>query len=410
MEQIKTKTILIFAYYSFRDPVFQSAVLPYFKNFPQKNTYCFYLLTFEQEKYSMSAQEAKRVKADLLKHNIIWKRRQWHSGYFKLPKKLYDLLAGIIASVWLVKVKHIDCIYSEGFPGAVIAHFVSKICRIAHIVHTFEPHTDYMVEGGVWKKTSWEAKFLRYFEAKVGENAYAILTATDAYIQQLKKHGIKAQIYRVPSCVDIEHFKFNQAARQEIRDALSIQHDEIVIVYIGKTGGMYWDKEIFEFFSLCLQENRLFRFLFFTTEPPENIATARIKYGIPEDKLYVKYVRREDMPKYLSAADWGLVPVCQYPSKRFCSPIKDGEYWACGLPLIIPENISDDFSYAIEHEIGVVLKSTAQDDMKSGIECMKKFSMMHGKEEVAVRARSFVLADRNVKIYQLLYKEMFDTL
>ena len=237
------KSILIFAYYGFKDPVFQSAVLPYFLNFPNRDQYRFILMTFEHEKFALTPLEKEHITRELSANNIEWIQNKWHSGRFKPIKKLYDLTIGVFKTVGLVKKYQVSCVYSEGFPGAVIAHYVAQFTRRPHIIHTFEPHTDYMIEGGTWKRTGWEAILLRKFETHVAKKAAVLMTATQAMIDIWQKKT-KAQFYRVPSCVDIKHFQFNQEERNTLRKKYNIRENEVVIVYLGKFGGMYVEQGI----------------------------------------------------------------------------------------------------------------------------------------------------------------------
>ncbi|HEY4651975.1 MAG TPA: hypothetical protein VIG72_11210, partial [Pontibacter sp.] len=43
-----------------------------------------------------------------------------------------------------------------------------------------------------------------------------------------------------------------------------------------------------------------------------------------------------------------------YPSARYCSPVKIGEYWASGLPVLLTEGVGDD-SDIIKNEGGGAL-------------------------------------------------------
>ncbi len=45
--------------------------------------------------------------------------------------------------------------------------------------------------------------------------------------------------------------------------------------------------------------------------------------------------------------------------------IKIGEYWACGLPVIITENVGDDSDFIEEQGIGVKLKNGWKDQSPS---------------------------------------------
>jgi len=404
------KSILIFAYYSFKDPVFQSAVLPYFLNFPNKDRYRFILLTFEHERFTIAPAEKELLTRNLTANNIEWVQGKWHSGGFKLVKKAYDLVAGVFKTIRLVQKYQVSCVYSEGFPGAVIGHYVSRFTGKPHIVHTFEPHTDYMIESGVWKKTSWEAILLKKFEKRVAKKATVLMTATQAMIDEWQKKT-KAQFYRVPSCVDIKHFQFNQDDRNAVRKKYNIRENEVVIVYLGKFGGMYVEQELFDFFQqinfLQKSTSYIFRFMILTPDKKERIKNFIDKSGIEMKQFIIDSLTRSEVPSYLSAGDIAFSGVRQNPSKRYCSPIKHGEYWACGLPVIVPDGISDDYLLVEKYNIGWRMPMLNKEGY---IETMKKVFAewcWEKQPEYRQRAREFVIRDRNVEEYQALYAKIF---
>jgi glycosyltransferase involved in cell wall biosynthesis len=63
------------------------------------------------------------------------------------------------------------------------------------------------------------------------------------------------------------------------------------------------------------------------------------------------------MPRYLSAADAGLSFVLPAPSKRASSPVKNGEYLACGLPVVTTDGIGDYSDLVGRRRVGVVVRS-----------------------------------------------------
>ncbi len=409
MSSVKThSTILIFAYYSFKDPVFQSAVLPYFNGLSRESPGLrFILLTFEQKKFLLDKATVIRVEEELREHNITWFRASWNSGSFKLVKKAYDILQSIVLSSYLLVRFKVDKIYSEGFPGAVLSHWLAKIFRKDHIVHTFEPHTQYMIEAGVWNEGSWEAKMLSKYEIKVAKGATHLLTATDAMVQRLGKMKLKAQVLRVPSCVDMDTFRYQPGERIRIRAQLNVKDDEVMIVYLGKFGGMYMEEEIFEFYKVCEEYPRLkFKYLVLTIEEKGKVLDLIDRYSLPKNKFFIKKVSRSEVSSYLSSSDFGFVAVRQFPGKRFCSPIKDGEYWACGLPVIIPKGISDDYIYASQHEIGIVMKDTTKESFTRVCEEMLEWRSKD-KEEVVERCRDFVKSDRDISLFKPMYRNIF---
>lgn len=396
--------VLIFSYYSFKDPVFQSAVLPYFTEITYPD-HDFLLLTFEHEKYVYEEGEIKRIEQSLKEKRIFWFRLKWRSGSFKPFKKLYDLVQSMTFSLKLIQEHRVNYIYSEGFPGAILGYFITKKAKLPHIVHSFEPHGEYMLEAGVWNKSSWEYKLQKYFEKTVAKKAFAILTATLAMAEKIQCWGTDGKIFKVPSCVDTNLFKPNQEYRNEIRRKLHISERDLLFVYLGKFGGMYMDEQFFELLKQ-LQEYKSFksRFLIISTDDHSYIWNQILNYDINRSLVNVVTLSRDEVPKYLNAGDFGVVAVKPYPSKRYCSPIKDGEYWACGLPIIIPEGVSDDFIIAEEEKIGIVWKEG--EDLPPKIE---KFYMEENMGLIRDKCYSFVKKDRSMDSFVGLYRKLFSS-
>jgi len=401
-----TRTILIFAYYSFNDPVFQSAVLPYFKSFPNSENWKFLLLTWEQKQYALSKYQKDSLKEELRRQNIEWKTLLWHSGSLKIIKKLYDLVVGMMVSCYLVAKYKADVIYSEGFPGAVISHYLSKVTGARHIVHTFEPHADYMLEAGIWSHRSWEFRLLKKWERKVARNCASILTATSAYKEIISSWGVdQDKIVRVPSCVDVDHFYFREKERTKIRNEYKIADAEVVIVYLGKIGGMYMDNELFDFFELCEKSETLkFKYFIFTGDDHHYVKGQLFERDIPLEKCLVRKLKRSDVPSYLSAADVAFCGIRPIKSRLYSSPIKNGEYWACGLPIIIPRGISDDYILAEKHKIGTVLNRVDEKNFEHVISLLPE--LLQDRIRIRQRAVAFCKEDRAIESYQKLIEKI----
>lgn len=393
------KTIFIFAYYSYKDPVFQSAVLPYFLNFPDKEKFKFVLLTFEQKEFELSEDECVTVASYLESYNIMWHKRTWHSGRFKFVKKAYDFVTSLFVSISLILKYKADFIYSEGFPGAIITHFLSGLTGRKHIVHTFEPHADYMIESGVWNEASWEAKLIKSMQDRIAKKAFAILTATQAMIDIYKEKCPRTRFYRVPSCVDLDLFRFDIEARNTLRTKFDIGEHQTLMVYLGKLDGMYWEQELFDFFAVMESSTQIdFKFLIITREDK-----AKYEHLLNEKMIWLS-ASREEVPKLLSAADVAVCGIRNIPSRRFSSPIKNGEYWAMGLKTVIPVGISDDYLFAEQEKIGWILPTVDDNGYRKVLSELEQDLDLKQK---SARARNFVEKDRSITVYQDLYKDIF---
>ncbi len=194
---MKQKTILIFAYYSYYDPVFQSAVLPYFRGLSQNKSLRFVLLTFEKNQYQITKEAYVQLKKELAtEDNILWYRSIWRSGSFKLFKKVYDFVSSLLFARKLIKKYAVDAVYSEAFPGAIMGHHLARHFNIPHMVHSFEPHTQYIVEAGVWRENAWEARLLRHYEVKIAKHGDRGDDGAHSFLGQYRGIGAGAFLYR----------------------------------------------------------------------------------------------------------------------------------------------------------------------------------------------------------------------
>ena len=404
-------SVLILAYYSVKDPVFQSAVLQYFKAYSSSIPYNLILVTYENHRFPLSHNECRNIENELSGYGITWYRLKWHSGRFKAIKKCYDVLNSL-RTVWKLKKRHnIKWIYSEGFPGAIIGYLCCYILKLAHVVHSFEPHADYMMEAGVWTTNSWEYRCLKHFEKKVALSASYILTATDGMIENLHSWGVdRNRLYKVPSCVDIDVFKPIEEQRKLIRNKLGFTIKDTIVVYLGKIDGMYWSQELFEFIEHFVNHSGInYKFLILNYSDHKIIRELLRKKGVDTDKYQLLSVDHAEVSYYLSAADIGLVAVRQKPSKKYCSPIKTGEYLACGLPVIIPVGISDDYQKLVEKGLAVPVQSTAASQMRKLPKMVEDFLSNGDRIEIAKNARNYASNNRSLDNYLGVYLEIFES-
>jgi hypothetical protein len=120
--------------------------------------------------------------------------------------------------------------------------------------------------------------------------------------------------------------------------------------------------------------------------------------------VITRFVTHSKIPAYIGVGDFALTPVKPIPSKRYCTPIKDGEYWALGLPVVIPANISDDSSIIEQHDIGAVLDGLNVAAYEKAVRkidtLLKNAAMRNAIRDVAKTYRNF---ERAETIYQKIY-------
>ncbi|HYM93835.1 MAG TPA: hypothetical protein VET23_06835, partial [Chitinophagaceae bacterium] len=154
----------------------------------------------------------------------------------------------------------------------------------------------------------------------------------------------------------------------------------------------YWEGRLHIIFLSDLKENDL-----------QNFCNS---HQLNRKNFTLLNVQHELMPDYLSVADFAISPYKPTPSKKYCTPIKNGEYWAVGLPVIITKGISVDSDLIEENDIGYVLKSLTKEEYMNSIKKIDqllnidKETLRKKIRQVAIEKRSFSIAER---IYRDIY-------
>lgn len=347
------KKAVIYIYNSYKDPLFQSNMYLYMLDAAAELDYQFVLITYEQKEFEIPSDEKREIQDFLSSRNINWVPLRWHSGRFKILKKLYDLILGMLA-VFKFRLKGFNRIVSLATVSGSFAYFFSRVFVMRHYLYQYEPHSEFMYDFGFWRKDSLSFKILNWLECISGKKSEVVGTGTIHMIERLKEMKSTAEVIKIPSCVDDSLFQFSNNDRVSIRSELGIT-DRNVLIYLGKFGGIYFEKEVFDLFRTLLILDPKFFFMVLTPNPKSEIEDFFQEVGISEDNFHIGRVPYKEVYKYISASDIGLVSVPPFPSQKFRSPIKVGEYLCCGIPYIVCKGISEDDSVAATNEVGIVL-------------------------------------------------------
>ncbi len=376
------KKAVAYIYNSFKDPLFQSNMYLYLLDAAKELDYAFVLITYEQPDHTISDDEKEKLKNELNEKNIKWIPLKWHSGKFKLFKKIWDVLCGLFV-ILKYRARGYNRIVSLGTVSGSFAYIYSKMFGLKHYLYQYEPHSEFLKDVGVWRSNSISFRLLNLLEKKSGLNTEVIATGTKYMLERLSKMNSQASTFRIPSCVDDSLFEFSEKDRSGIRKNLGII-DRKVLVYAGKFGGIYYDKEVFNLCATIHRKDTSFYFMILSGNDHDEIKNEFLKRGLTENDFYVSQVSHNQMFKYLSASDIGLVSVPPLPSQKFRSPIKVGEYLCCGLPYIVCKGISEDDVYATKYKVGIVLDDFEKASVDSKfVEILKILS----EDKVSLRNR-----------------------
>lgn len=359
---MKLRHVIIFVYNSSGDPLVQGGFQQFLLHAThQQPDLRLHIITYEQENYAFSPaqQEAQRVRWQAA--NIEWYPLNWHSGRLMPLKKFYDFFLGFLLCLRLRATVGAHSIMAFGTLAGGISLFIAKVLRLRYYVYQYEPHSEFMLDCNVWAPTSFAYRSLHALEVLSTRHADILSTGTRHMMTRLKNEGSPAQLYLLPSCVDEERIQFSPEGRVQVRARYGFRDEQPVFLYLGKFGSLYYEQEVPDFFAVLRQQipatgsSGAPHLFVVTPDAPDYVAALMQQAGLPESSYTITRSKFEEVPAYISAADFGLVAVPPTPAQRFRSPIKVGEYLCCGLPYLTCRGVSEDDRIAEEYNVGVVV-------------------------------------------------------
>ncbi|WP_424963351.1 glycosyltransferase [Ekhidna sp.] len=304
----------------------------------------------------------------------------------------------------IVKLYDVDLVIARSSLAGNFASYIHKKSGIPFVVESFEPHADYMLELGIWKRWGLSYLYQKRMERIQKKNALHIYPVSNNYKMKLIEEGVKpSKITTLPCAVDLNKFCFDKNARSELRDRLYIPSNAITGIYVGKFGGIYFSlQRAFKLFREFYKNIDQFYLILLTPEDSTPILDEARRVGIPTDKIKIDCVQHDQVSSYLSASDFAFSLHFPSDSMKFVSPIKNGEYWACGLPSVISEGIGDDSEIIKNSGCGIVLRNG--EVPKNGYKELMKLIASSDKDQVVELARNF----RSFSNSQVAYRQLID--
>ena len=398
--------ILVLTHWSYKDALIQTYTLPYLEMIRNilPDNYKIILVTAEQKNLALTTEEIKNI-------NENWKEK--NMAFSPLPyerfgwRKMIDTALQVRQLARLTKKEKIKVIHSFCTPAGGIAVLVSKLTGLPIIADSYEPHAEVMVENGTWKKNSISFKILKRLEKALTKKAICFIGTTSA-MKEYAKTRYETEIKNLfvkPACINFSQFSPGEKDNELVKKYRL--ENKIVGIYAGKLGGIYLKEELFDLIKCCYDFwGDRFRFFMITNASKEEIDEQIKRTGLPQEVVISKFCFHHEVSKHLSLGDFGINPVKPGPTRRYCTSIKDGEYWAKGLPVIITKDISDDSGIIRENGIGAELTALNEENYKRAV-C--KVDELLNTDKKTLQAKIFNIAKRyrDYSIAQDIYSSIY---
>lgn len=177
-----------------------------------------------------------------------------------------------------------------------------------------------------------------------------------AVSHQLIKYWENEFDYRVDKHVVIpctinsvfENIEISENKISNIRNEFGFDSDDFIFVYSGSIAGWQSFDLLKEFLNPILSGNSKCKVLFLSQF---NKSVEYLKQKFP-NQVFSKQLFPNDVPNYLVACDYGLLIREQSITNKVASPVKFAEYLACGLGVVISDNLGDYSDFVKQYNSG----------------------------------------------------------
>ncbi len=401
---------LYICYWSLMDPLCQTQSVAYLLQLAARGDR-FVLITFEQERFRLSAREAAEMRKDLARQGITWYPLTYHKRHPLLATG-FDCFMGVLVGSYAALRHRPAVVHSRGSIPAAMATAIHSLCGLKFLYDADSRLSLEYADNGHWSRDSMSFRVTSMAEGWARRNADAVVVLAerlrDDFVEQF---GVDAPIEVIPCCVDTARFNYDPAARSLRRSELGLQNEKLFI-YVGKQGARYLTPELFEFLKSARETAKDARLLILSGDPPEGFHEVAESRGVSRDSYFVRHSSRADVPSWLSAADAGLALIRTAECERGSSPIKIGEYLAMGLPVVCTSQIGDvERILTDEREgapVGVVLAECTDQAYRSAV--LRLLELMN---DPGTRPRCRAAAERHFDLAAVggpRYRKVYDGL
>lgn len=361
---MQKKKVVIYLYNRLFDPLIQSNFWLYIRGYlsDPDNPYTFHLITYEDPEFPLRPEQQSLVD-DWNACGLEWTALTWHRGT-ALQKKFSDLAAGFwsVARLRMNGCRHIVALASV---AGSFAYVYARTLGMKLFLYQFEPHSEYAIDNHMWRPDSLQFKLAHALERKAANFATVIASGTRFMEERLKTEWrVSGTFFRIPTVANDKKFLFNAQDREVTRKQLGIRPDQWVLFYPGKFGDLYYRGEVAAMFKWLHEAHSDLHFLIVTPHSDAEVHQMFEAANVPGNAYTVAHSDYTDIHRFFSAADFAVIAVPPGPSKRFISNIKVGEYLSAGLPFLITRGVSEDFEYAEQKQVGVVVNDFVEADIR----------------------------------------------
>ena len=222
-------------------------------------------------------------------------------------KVVFDLYLAIKSLRVAIKERP-DIIHGHMHEGTLIGWVISLIIRKPLVFDFQGSLTAEMIDHNFLRHSSPFHRIIRRTERFINQRPDVILTSSD------RSHHSLHYEYRVPmerlqslpDCVDIQKFdqtRFTESSKLEIRDSFNIDHNQILVVYLGLLTDYQGIPYLLQAAQMLKSQGEQIHFLIMGFPNVEKYQAMANELGISDIVTFTGKIKYDDAPHLLSVGD-----------------------------------------------------------------------------------------------------------
>jgi hypothetical protein len=268
-------------------------------------------------------------KATYWRFNVIW---LWFFCFFLRPTAI--IARNVIATNMALTVKKISSVKKVCFDGrgAIAAEWKEYDVTVS-------PQ---------WKKE------ISMLEKNAVINTEFRISVTNKLIHYWKQYyQYNGDDHVVIPCTLSNSFVVDDVDIEKERKKMSYTENDLLFIYSGSTAG--WQSfDLLKQFLEPLLKSSMNNKVLFLAKSDENIEVLVSQF--PQQVAH-KWLSPDEVKKSVSAGDFGILIREESVTNSVASPTKFAEYLACGLPVVISDNLGDYSSFVEVNQCGIKLNN-----------------------------------------------------
>lgn len=212
-----------------------------------------------------------------------------------------------------------------------------------------------LVSDEIKKENIFRITLERRIEKYLLKNANSIVVVSNAFKNYLNSKydtEIIKKIIVIENSFSTKRFIYSEKLRSDSRKKFNLT-DKLVMIYSGPSvSWQRFDLVLKAFKELKkIKSNAYLMVISYDAEMEKIILNS----GICKTDFSVYNLLANEVNKYLTVADFGVIFRDNRIRSKICAPIKFAEYLASGLPILLMNNIGDTEKIIKENKVGIVI-------------------------------------------------------